>query len=198
MRAKASPVTANSALIASYLARARRSARRRGGRRRWRLVPGSSDRCRLEPGDDLLAVGAEDLLLAVRHEVDVEVVDADRLELTQLVAHLVDRADDGEAVADLVGDKLPVRRALAAVLLVVVELPRLHVLRQLLWDLRVLAVALDQVHDVVGDHRREPADGVTGLLHVVGDDTRRADVALELVGVAPGLGGRVARLLHDP
>src|SRR3954468_19491111 len=91
----------------------------------------------LELWDDLAAVGAEDVLLAVGHEVDVEVVDADRLELLQLRSHLFHVADDREAVADLVGDELAVSGALAAVILVVVELPRLDVVGEIGRDVRV-------------------------------------------------------------
>ena len=50
---------------------------RRRGRDRLGRNPG-------EAGDDLLAVGLERLLLALGHQVDVELVDADRLELLQL------------------------------------------------------------------------------------------------------------------
>src|SRR2546421_2372294 len=108
--------------------------------------------------DDLLAVGGQRLLLALGHQVDVELVDADRLELLQLLGRLLGRSEDAKAVADLVGDELTVLRAHAAVLRVVVELARLYVVRERRRNLvRVLAVALDQVHDVVRDHRREPA-----------------------------------------
>src|SRR5688500_14459906 len=110
-----------------------------------------------EARDDLLAVGLERLLLALGHQVDVELVDADRLELLQLGDGVVGRAENAEAVADLVGDELAVRGADAAVVLVVVELARLHVVGQRLGDLGVEAVPLHEVHDVVRDHGREPA-----------------------------------------
>ena len=117
-----------------------------------------------------LAVGRERLLLAVRHQVDVELVDADRLELAQLRGRLLGVAEDAEAVADLVGDELAVLRADAGVLVVVVELARLDVVGQRLRDLRAVgAVALDQVHDVVRDHRREPAHLLARVGDVVGD-----------------------------
>src|SRR5437764_9815468 len=61
-----------------------------------------------ELGDDLVAVGLKGLLLAVRHEVDVELVDADILELLQLRLDLTGVADHAEAVADLVRDELAV------------------------------------------------------------------------------------------
>src|ERR687896_343891 len=83
-----------------------------------------------EAGKDLLPVRLERLLLALGHEVDVELVDADRLELAQLGDALLGVADDGEAVGDLVGDELAVLGADAAVVLVVVELARLHELGQ--------------------------------------------------------------------
>src|SRR5215831_13294013 len=93
--------------------------------------------------DDLASVGLESLLLAVRHEVDVELVDADGLELAQLPPALLDAPDDAEALADLVGDELAVLGPDARVVLVVVALARLHEVGQLGRDLGVPAVALD-------------------------------------------------------
>src|SRR5687767_1431635 len=61
--------------------------------------------------NDVLAVGGEVLLLTVGHEVDVELVDADRLELHQLLGRLLGGAEDAEAIADLVGHELAVLRA---------------------------------------------------------------------------------------
>src|SRR6266480_2026026 len=58
----------------------------------------------LELRDDLLAIRLERLFLRVRHQIDVELVDADRLELLQLRGRLLRCAEDAEAVADLVGD----------------------------------------------------------------------------------------------
>src|SRR5262249_26734713 len=67
------------------------------------------DTCELR--DDLVAVGGECLFLPMRHQVDVELVDADRLELLQLRRGVVGAAEDAEAVDDLVGDELAVLRA---------------------------------------------------------------------------------------
>ena len=74
--------------------------------------------------DDVPPVGGQGLLLSLRHQVDVELVDADRLELLQLFRRLLGGAEDAEAVADLVGDELAVLRPDARVLVIVVELPR--------------------------------------------------------------------------
>src|SRR5439155_7889789 len=65
--------------------------------------------------DDVLAVRLERLLLPVRHQVDVELVDADRLEVAELLDRLLGRAEDREPVADLVADELAVLRADARV-----------------------------------------------------------------------------------
>src|SRR5580765_5606171 len=73
-----------------------------------------------ELGDDPAAVGLEDILLAVRHQVDVELVDADALELAQLGDALLGVPDHAEAVADLVAHERAVRGADARVVLVVV------------------------------------------------------------------------------
>ena len=113
--------------------------------------------------------------------------------------HLLGVAEHAEAVADLVGDELAVRGADAAVVLVVVELPRLDEVGQRARDLvGVVAVALDQVHDVVRDHRREPAHLLARLGDVVGDVARRADDALERGRVAARLLGGLAGGVHDP
>ena len=109
-----------------------------------------------------------------------------------------DVAEHGETVADLVGDELPVLRAHARVLVVVVELPRLDVIGQRLRDDGAVGpVALDQVLDVVRDHRREPARLLAAVLDRP-DVARRADDALELCGIAARLLGRRARGAHDP
>src|SRR5439155_15532712 len=99
--------------------------------------------------DDLVAVRSQRLLLPVGHEVDVELVDADRLQLLQFLRRLRDVAEHAEPVDDLVGDELAVRGADARVILVVVELARLDEIGEVTRDLRVFAVALDQIHDVV-------------------------------------------------
>src|SRR5947209_7877441 len=52
--------------------------------------------------DDLPSVRLQRLLLTVGHEVDVELVDADRLQLAQLRHRLLGIAEHAEAVADLV------------------------------------------------------------------------------------------------
>jgi hypothetical protein len=51
---------------------------------------------------------------------------------------------------------------------------------------------------VVRDHGREPAHLFARVGEVVGDVGRRADDALELGGIAPGLLGRAASGVHDP
>src|SRR5215471_7001506 len=78
-------------------------------------------------GNDLVAERLQRLLLTVGHEVDVELVDADGLELLQLRLCLLGGAEDAEAVADLVGHEFPVLRPDPGMLVVVVELPRLDV-----------------------------------------------------------------------
>src|SRR5205814_5160732 len=120
-----------------------------GGTRAIRVAPRStlsrpSGRDARELRDDLAPVGLERLFLSVRHQVDVELVDADGLELAQLLRALLGVADDAEALADLVGDELSVLRADARVILVVVSLARLHEVGQLRRDVRIPAVLLDQ------------------------------------------------------
>ncbi len=95
-------------------------------------------------------------------------------------------AEDAEAVAGLVVDELAVLRAHAAVLGVVVELAPLEVLRQALGE-EALVVALQQVEDVVRDHRGKPAHLVARRGEVVADHARRADDRLERRRVATRL-----------
>src|SRR5574338_844681 len=71
-----------------------------------------------EPGDHVAPVRAQRLLLPMRHQVDVELVDADSLERAQLLDAVVGAADDAEALADLVARELPVGGADAGVVLV--------------------------------------------------------------------------------
>src|SRR5207248_10671662 len=78
----------------------------------WLLLCGDPRELR----DDLAPVGLEGLLLAAAHEVDVELVDADRLELAQLRGRGLDVAEDAEAADELVGDELAGLRPHARVL----------------------------------------------------------------------------------
>src|SRR2546422_6863027 len=151
-----------------------------------------------EVRDDLVAVGLQRLFLPVGHEVDVELVDADRFELPELLRRLLHRAEHAEAVDDLVRHELTMSSPDAGVVLVVVELPRLDELREVPRDLRVLPVALDQIHDVIRDHRREPPRLLAGVREVVGDVTRRANDALELAGVTTCILGGAPCGVDDP
>src|SRR5436190_22567006 len=87
---------------------------RRAPRRR-RLVPrglppsGGAGR-RSQGRDDLQAVDLEDGLLVAVHQVDVELVDPHLGEPAELRDVVVDRAEDAEAVRDLVPDAPRVRR----------------------------------------------------------------------------------------
>jgi hypothetical protein len=139
------------------------------------------------------------VLLPLGHQVDVELVDADRLELAELLDRLVGRAQHAEAVADLVAHERAVLGARARVLVVVVaRLVRDVVGQRARHDRAVGAVAPDQVLDVVGDHRREPAHLVARVREVVADVARRADDALQRSRVAARLLGRLARSAHRP
>ena len=75
---------------------------------------------------------------------------------------LVHFADHAKAIDRLVVDEGGIRRARLGVVLVVVAGPVTHVRGEVAGK-AVLAVALDEVHDVVRDQRREPADAVAHL-----------------------------------
>ena len=78
-------------------------------------------------------------------------------QLVQPAQLLVDRAEDAEAVDDLVGHEVGVGVAGLAVLVVVVALAALDVLGQRGRHVGGVAVAADDVGDVVADHPAEPA-----------------------------------------
>src|SRR6185503_21375732 len=119
--------------------------------------------------DDLLAVGLQGLVLRVVLQVDGELVHAQRLQLLETPNVLLDRPEDAEAVDDLVRHELGVDITGLAVLVVVVALATLDVLGERLRDRGMLAVARDDVGDVVADHAPEPPALVAGVRNIVGD-----------------------------
>src|SRR5437870_5761114 len=92
--------------------------------------------------NDLVAVRPERLFLAVGHQVDVELIHADRFELLELLGRIRDGAEDAEAVDDLVRHELAMGGSDTRMVLVVVELPRLHEVGEVSWDFGVLSVTL--------------------------------------------------------
>ena len=107
-------------------------------------------------------------------------------------------AEHAEAVDDLVRDELRVGVARAAVMRVVVALARADVVRERLRDLAVLAVAADEVGDVVADHAAEPAALLARVVEVVAEVGGRRDADRDLVRVAPGRLGRRTHALDRP
>src|SRR4029450_954142 len=148
--------------------------------------------------DDLLAVGLQGLVLRVVLQVDGELMDAERLQLLQSPYVLLDRPENAEAVDDLVRHELGVDIARLAVLVVVVPLAALDVLGERRRDGGGLAVARDDVGDVVADHATEPAALIARMLDVVGDVGRRGDADHHDVGTTPGLLGRRAHGADRP
>ena len=137
--------------------------------------------------DDLLAVGLEGAVLAVVLEVDGELVDPEVAQLVQPAQVLVDRAEDAEAVDDLVGHEVGVDVAGPAVLVVVVALAALDVVGQGGRHVGGVAVAADDVGDVVADHPAEPPALVAQVGEVVADVGRRGDADRDRVGVPAGV-----------
>ena len=102
-RATSPPSSGPTALYSSHAAATSTSARTNSPSLRitsWR------DACSASCGDDVLAVGLQGGVLAVVLEVDGELVDAELAQLVQPAQLLVDRAEDAEAVDDLVGHEL--------------------------------------------------------------------------------------------
>src|SRR5262249_22678604 len=102
---------------------------------------------------------------------------------------LVDRADDAEAIDDLVGHEGGVRVAGLPVFVVVVALATLDVVGERLRYGRVLAVPADDVRDVIADHAAEPAALLAGVHEVsiapVGDVRGRSHADVDAGGIAP-------------
>src|SRR5438034_1115718 len=104
--------------------RRRRPRKRSGGKERARPSSPEASRATLgcdaaELRNDVVAVRLKRLLLPLRHEIDVELVDTDGFELFELLRHLIDVPEHTEAVDDLVGDEFAVLRADARVIFVV-------------------------------------------------------------------------------
>src|SRR4051794_29051395 len=111
--------------------------------------------------DDLLAVGGQRGVLGVVLQVDGELVHTQFTKLLQPPDLLADRAEQAEAIDDLVGHEGGVRVARSAVLVVVVALATLDVVgegggygRR---SVVAASVASDDVGDMVADHPTEPA-----------------------------------------
>ena len=125
-------------------------------------------------------------------QVDGELINAHAFELLQPTHVLLDGPQHAEAIDDLVGHERGVDVARLSVLVVVVALATLDVVGQRLGDRRGLAVAGDDVGDVVADHAAEPAALVAPVGKVVGDVGGRGDADRDVVGIASGLLGRLA------
>ena len=103
-------------------------------------------------------------VLGVVLEVDGELVDAELAQLVEPTDVLGDRAEDAEAVDDVVGNELGVHVAGLAVLVVVVAGSSLDVVGEGRRHGGGLAVTGDDVGDVVADHPAEPAALVAGMV----------------------------------
>ena len=113
-------------------------------------------------GQDALTVREQGLVLRVMLEIDGELVDPELTQLVEAAQVLLGRPEDAEPVDDLVGHERRVRVARLAVLVVVVALTVLDVVGECLRDAELsagvlLAVARDDVGDVVAHHAAEPA-----------------------------------------
>src|SRR3990170_877266 len=146
--------------------------------------------------DDLAAVDLDLLLLVAVHEVEVELVDAGRGQFAQLADVVVRGSQDAEAVGPLVAHEAGIGRADLGVVEVVVAGAVLDVARQRRGQL-LARVLVDEVQDVVGDERWEPARPLTPDLPRP-DVRRRRRLDLEAGGGATRGGRRVAQLAHEP
>src|SRR5215210_8525054 len=85
-----------------------------------------------------------------------------------------------------------------AVVAVVVALARPYVVGERARDLAVVAVAGDEVGDVVADHAPEPPALVALVGEVVADVGGGGDADFYVLGVAARFGGGVVDVLHRP
>ena len=83
-------------------------------------------------------------------------------------------------------------------LVVVVALALLDVVGEGLGHPGALAVALDDVRDVIADHAPEPPHLIARVLYVISDVRRRCNADVDVIGIAPGGSGGVAHCLDRP
>ena len=122
-------------------------------------------------------------------EVDRELVDAEVSQLLEAGDVLARRAEEAEAVDDLVGHELGMGVAGPTVLVVVVALAALDVVGQRRRNGGTRPVPRHDVGHVVADHAAEPAALVAHVVDVVADVRGGGDAEGDGVGVAPGVGG---------
>ena len=111
---------------------------------------------------------------------------------------LLGGAENAEAVDHLVGHKVGVGVPGLSVLVVVVTLATLDVVGEGGRHVGVLAVALDDVGDMVADHAAEPAGLVAHVGHVVADIGGGGDADGDLIGVTAGAFGGGAHRVDGP
>jgi len=80
----------------------------------------SGGRSSLVVGKNIAGVGGQGLFFFAAHEVDIELGDADRAEAVELLAMLLDGADETEAIDDFIGNEIGVIAADFAMMVVIV------------------------------------------------------------------------------
>ena len=152
--------------------------------------------------DDLFSVLGQRVVLVVVLQVDRELIDPERAEFLESLHVVVRGSDDAEPIDDLVRNEVRVCVAGLPVLVVVVPLTVLDVVRQRLGDCTAVAVAVDDVGNVVADHAAEPAKLIACvcvlLIGPVGDVGGCGDAVVDRVGSAAGLGGGCADRSDGP
>src|ERR687893_1965825 len=111
---------------------------------------------------------------------------------------VINGAEDAEAIHYVVRDEVGGGVAGLAVVAVVVALALLYVVGEGVRNPAVLAVAGDEVGDVVAHHPPEQPALVALVGEVVPDVGRGGDADLDLLRVAARFYGRVVDVLHGP
>src|SRR5260370_5053364 len=146
---------------------------------------------------NLGVVDVEGFLLVAGHEVDVELGDAYFAEAVELLAVLVDGADEAEAVDDLVADEIGVVAANFAVVEIVV-LATVFYERGEGWGKLLGLVLGDEVHHVIGDERGKPADVFASGFQIVGGPDGSGGHYFAFAKVAVGVSGALAGEAQAP
>ena len=152
-----------------------------------------------ERRNDPAPVGIQGLFLRVVHEVDREVIAAQRAQARELGDMVLDPAEHAETIDDVVGNEVRGRIPRAAVVGVVVVPALLDVVGERARNApRLLAVAPDEIGDMVAHHAPEPAELLALVRDVVPHVGGGGDTGRDRVRRAPRRGRRLPDRAQGP
>jgi hypothetical protein len=141
-----------------------------------------------------MPVDLERFFFLAAHQVDIELRDAYLSQAVQLLAMLLDGADDAEAIDDFVAHEIGVVAADFTVVEIVVFTAIFYKGGERRGQFFRLVFG-DEVHHVVGDERGEPADMLARGLEVVGHPHRRGSHDFKFAEVTARF---LCALTHEP